>query len=121
MTLEEWKEAMEERLAGQFEIVSIGIMAKVLVIRHREWTEEDGNQCCPLIAFAFPDPDGSKGVYDGSNACAEFVGIGIGLDPDDVAVVMDAADDRACLSGRKGEELREWMEEVLVHGEDVDA
>ena len=110
MTLDEWKERMARDQAGDFDIEAGG------VIRHDKLQEEDGHYCCPIIACAVAEEDMGKYV-DASNACAEFVGIGLGLDPDDVGAIMDAADGRANRSGAEGIALRDWMEEVLVHGE----
>ena len=110
MTLEEWKEQMAERFTGRFDITTGGR------VRHDTRTDVDNARCCPIIAFAFDDDD----FVDASNRCADLAGIALGLDPDDVGKIMDAADgDYGPASGPVP--LRKWMETVLVHGKAVDA
>lgn len=111
MTLEEWKGQMAERFTGRFDITAGG------KVRHDTRTDIDDSRCCPIIAFAFEDDDD---FVDASNRCADLAGIGLGLDPDDVGEIMDAADgDYGPARGPLP--LREWMEAVLVHGKVVDA
>ncbi|MCY4400864.1 MAG: hypothetical protein OXE96_16215 [Gemmatimonadetes bacterium] len=109
MTLEEWKDEMAERFTGRFAVVASEVQNRV---RHDTRTDVDGNPCCPITAYAFEDDDD---FVDASNRCADLAGIGLGLDPDDVGTIMDAADDVLTGSDRT-RELRRWMDAVLVHG-----
>jgi len=104
MSLQEWKDQMQEQFMGAFVIEQPSHL-----IRHATREDGQGHKCCPIIAFAFDENDD---FYDAENVCAEFVGCGLGLDPDAVEAIMDASDGR----GRDHEDLREWMEAVLVHG-----
>ena len=111
MTLKEWKGQMAERFAGQFTILPGDGDA----IRHKTLDDVDGTRCCPIIAFGFED---GMEFYDASNRCADTAGIGLGLDPNDVGLIMDASD---YVEIPDAVPLRQWMLDVLVHGKAVAA
>ena len=114
MTLQEWKDQMAKRFTGKF----MRTGATVQDIRHKTLKDVDGEGCCPIIAFGFED---GMEFYDASNRCADTAGIGLGLAPDDVGVIMDASDHLSIHLGKDSRELRQWMLHVLVHGKAVEA
>ena len=110
LSLVEWRRQMAEAFAGRFYENADG------AIRHDTRKDVDGAACRPIIAFAFVP---GEEFTDMSNRCADLLGIAVGLDPENVNAIMDAADDLA--GNASSAELRRWMKAVLVHGKVYEA
>ena len=110
MTLQEWKDQMAERFTGKF----MRTGGSTTEIRHKTLEDVDGEGCCPIIALEF---ESNTESHDASNSRAEMVGIGLGLDPKDVEMILDASDylsgELTTTGSRDSRYLRYWMLAVL--------
>lgn len=131
MTLQEWKDHMAKRHRGKFLYEpDTGSVSTDPLIRHESVyasvTEYEGRdkrlrvRACPIVACY--DEDGS---HEAGNSDAGGLAIANGMASHDADIIMFAAD--GCSRLPKGspldpfvvQEVREWMETVLVRGEEV--